>query len=149
LIGLDPSARLLARAREARTVAACPVRLLEGSAEEIPLETGTVETVVAAWTLCSIPDVARALAEMRRVLTPSGRLLFVEHGRAPDAAVRRWQDRLTPVWRRVAGGCHLNRPITQLIEDAGFRLDRLTTGYMGGPRPLTFIFEGQASRTWR
>lgn len=91
----------------------------------------------------------RALGEMRRVLRPQGRLLFVEHGRSPDANVRRCQDRLTPLWKRVAGGCHLNRPIAQLIEDAGFRIERMDTAYMKGPRLMTFMYEGCAQRAER
>jgi hypothetical protein len=81
---------------------------------------------------------------MRRVLRPGGRLLFAEHGLAPDAGVRRWQDRLTPIWRSCAGGCHLNRPIAAMIERAGFRIDRIDTGYIPGPRPMTFMYEGSA-----
>lgn len=81
---------------------------------------------------------------MRRVLRPGGRLLFVEHGRAPDAGVRRWQDRLTPLWMRCAGGCHLNRTIGELIETGGFRIERLETGYANGPKPMTFMYEGSA-----
>jgi hypothetical protein len=81
---------------------------------------------------------------MRRVLKPEGRFLFVEHGLSPDPRVRRWQDRLTPLWKRVGGGCHLNRPIAQLIEGTGFRLERVATGYMKGPRPMTFMYEGAA-----
>jgi SAM-dependent methyltransferase len=96
------------------------------------------------WTLCSIPDVQRALTEMRRVLKPHGQLLFVEHGRSPDVNVRRWQDRLTPLWRRIGGGCHLNRPIRTLVEEAGFRIEEIETGYMKGPRPMTFMYEGRA-----
>jgi SAM-dependent methyltransferase len=99
---------------------------------------------VTTWTLCSIPDVAAALHEMRRVLKPSGELLFVEHGRSPDEQVRRWQDRLTPLWKRIAGGCHLNRPVGELMEAAGFRIERLDAGYMKGPRPMTFMYEGRA-----
>jgi ubiquinone/menaquinone biosynthesis C-methylase UbiE len=81
---------------------------------------------------------------MRRVLRPGGRLLFVEHGRAPDANVMWWQDRLTPLWKRLGGGCHLNRAIGTLIEGAGFQFDRLETGYMRGPKPITFMYEGSA-----
>jgi ubiquinone/menaquinone biosynthesis C-methylase UbiE len=143
-IGLDPSPRLLSMADRARSGARCRVELLEGSAEAIPLEDRSVDTVVTTWTLCSVPNVPRALAEIRRVLSPSGRLLFVEHGRSPDASVRQWQNRLTPLWRRVAGGCHLNRPVSELIEGAGFRIERLQTGYMKGPRPMTFMYEGRA-----
>ena len=98
----------------------------------------------AAWTLCSIPKVTEALHEVHRVLTPSGRLLFVEHGRSPDAQIARWQDRLTPLWTRIAGGCHLNRAVGVLIEDAGFRIERLHSAYMSGPRALTFTYEGCA-----
>ena len=118
VIGLDPSAKLLAMARRAERSER--VELLEASAEQIPLENATVDTVVMTWSLCSIPDPAQALREIRRVLRPGGRLLFVEHGRAPDPNVVWWQDRLTPVWKRLAGGCHLNRAIAPLIEAAGF-----------------------------
>jgi ubiquinone/menaquinone biosynthesis C-methylase UbiE len=104
-----------------------------------------MDTVVTTWTLCSIPGAPAALADMRRVLKPGGRLLFVEHGQAPESRVRWWQDRLTPIWKRCAGGCHLNRPIAGLIEEAGFRIDRLDTGYMRGPKPMTFMYEGSAS----
>jgi len=86
----------------------------------------------------------RALREMHRVLRPTGRLLFIEHGRAPEPNVRWWQDRLTPAWKRIGGGCHLNRAIQSLIEEAGFQFDRFETGYMRGPKPLAFMYEGNA-----
>jgi ubiquinone/menaquinone biosynthesis C-methylase UbiE len=121
-----------------------PVRFLEASAETIPLDDGTIDTVVTTWTLCSIPQAASALGEMRRVLRPGGRLLFAEHGLAPSASVRWWQDRLTPAWQRISGGCHLNRPISSLIEGAGFRIERIETGYIPGPKPMTFMYEGSA-----
>jgi ubiquinone/menaquinone biosynthesis C-methylase UbiE len=144
VVGLDPSVRLLSKARRLQWIGALSVDLIEGSAEALPLEDESIDTVVTTWTLCSIPDVGAALREMRRVLKPSGRLLFVEHGRAADSKVRRWQDRLTPAWKRVAGGCHLNRPIRQLLEDSEFEIERVETGYMKGPKPMTFIYEGQA-----
>src|SRR5688572_22125327 len=100
VLGVEPSPRLLSMARPARQAGAHSVDLIEGSAEALPLDAASIDTVVASWTLCSIPDVGAALREMRRVLKPSGRFLFVEHGRSPDDGVRRWQDRLTPVWTR-------------------------------------------------
>jgi ubiquinone/menaquinone biosynthesis C-methylase UbiE len=144
VIGLDPSAGLLSIAARSRAGLAFPLALVQGSAEAIPLVTGGIDTVVAAWTFCSVPDVPVALAEVRRVLTPGGRLLFVEHGRSPDPRVARWQDRLTPLWRKVAGGCHLNRHIGQLLEQAGLQIERMETGRMTGPRVATFMYEGRA-----
>jgi ubiquinone/menaquinone biosynthesis C-methylase UbiE len=142
VIGLDPSPKLLAMARQASRSASRSVEFIEGSAERIPLEDASADTVLTTWTLCSIPAVLDALREMRRVLRPTGRLLF--DGQAPDPNVRWWQDRLTPLWRRIGGGCHLNRAIRALIEEAGFQFDRLETGYMRGPKPMTFMYEGSA-----
>ena len=144
VIGLEPSPRLLAMARQVERTGNGSVEFIEGSAEAIPLQDASVDTVVTTWTLCSIPDALRALRDMRRVLRPGGHLLFVEHGRAPDPNVIWWQDRLTPVWKRLGGGCHLNRAIGTLIEGAGFQFDRLETGYMRGPKPMTFMYEGCA-----
>jgi ubiquinone/menaquinone biosynthesis C-methylase UbiE len=144
VIGLEPSPKLLSMAQRAARSAVGPVEFVEGSAEAIPLEDGSIDTVVTTWTLCTIPDAPRSLREMRRVLKPGGRLLFVEHGRAPDAGVRWWQDHLTPAWKRLGGGCHLNRAIGTLIEDAGFQFERIETGYMRGPRPMSFMYEGSA-----
>jgi ubiquinone/menaquinone biosynthesis C-methylase UbiE len=145
VIGLDPSSPLLAMV-QGQATASAPVSMLQGTAEAIPLEAASVDTVVTTWTLCSIPNVTAALADMRRVLKPNGMLLFVEHGKAPDAAVARWQDRLTPLWKPIAGGCHLNRKIDALIHDAGFTVTDLRAGYMRGPRPFTFMYEGRATR---
>ncbi len=146
VIGLDPSPKLLSMARETIRSQAFPfpVELLQASAEAIPLRSGSLDTVVTTWTLCTIPNVTSALAEMCRVLKPDGRFLFVEHGLSPDPAVRRWQDRLTPIWKRISGGCHLNRAISQLVQDAGFRIDRIETGYMKGLKPMTYMYEGFA-----
>ncbi len=145
VVGLDPSATLLAMAREARGDRSQTIELIEGSAESIPLPDHDFDTVVTTWTMCSIPDLQRALAEVRRVLKVDGKLVFAEHGRAPEPSVVRWQNALTPVWKRIGGGCHLNRPIDELIAAAGFRVDGLTTGYMKGPKPMTFMYEGEAS----
>lgn len=145
IFALEPQAKLLRMARRARRIRGLVVHFLEASGEAVPLDRRSIDTVVTTWTLCTIPDASLALGEMRRVLRPGGRLLFVEHGLAPDENVRRWQNRLTPAWRHIAGGCHLNRPIQTMIEDAGFRLERIETGYMNGPRPLSFLYQGSAS----
>jgi ubiquinone/menaquinone biosynthesis C-methylase UbiE len=145
IFGLEPSARLLARAQVTAPRMQIPVRLLEGRAECIPLADASIDTIVMTWTGCSIPQIGSALREMRRVLKAGGRLLFVEHGRAPEPLVARWQDRLDPFWRRLSGGCHLNRKIDDLLRDAGFGIDRLETGYISGPRIVTFLYEGAAS----
>ena len=144
LIGLDPSLKLLSMTRRKSRSDLTSVELIEGTAEAIPLQIASVDTVVTTWTLCSIPDAGSALREMHRVLRPGGRLLFVEHGRAPEPNVCWWQDHLTPVWKRIGGGCHLNRAINVLIEGAGFQFERLETGYMRGPKALTFMYEGSA-----
>ena len=143
VIGLEPSSKLLEMARRVERHGLL-VDFVEGAAEEILLEKASVDTVVTTWTLCTIPDADSALQQMRRALKPGGRLLFVEHGRAPDPKVVWWQDRLTPIWKTIGGGCHLNRPISSLIEGAGFRLERLETSYMRGPKPMTFMYEGSA-----
>ena len=143
VVGVDPSPALLAMARARET--GFPLTVLDGAGEALPVEDGQFDTAVVTWTLCSVADPGRVLGEVRRALRPGGQLIFVEHGRSPDPGVRRWQDRLTPGWRRVAGGCHLNRPIDQLVAQAGFRMDRLDAGYARGPRPMTYMYEGGAT----
>src|SRR5262249_22914358 len=144
ILGLEPSPRLLAMAERAAGRTSLPVEFIEGSAEAIPLDNRSIDTAITTWTLCTVPAAAQALGEMRRVLKPGGKLLFVEHGLAPDSSVRKWQDWLTPAWKRIGGGCHLNRPIRSLIEGAGFNITDLETGYMKGPKPMAFIYEGAA-----
>ena len=146
LFALDPSLELwkIARSRVAR--APFPVEVLAASAERIPLGDMTVDTVVTTWTLCTIPKPADALAEMRRVLKPDGELIFVEHGRSPDQRVLAWQDRLDPMWTRVAGGCHLNRPIDALIVDAGFRVTQIERAYSRAPKTFSYLYKGRAQR---
>ncbi|MDX0509838.1 methyltransferase domain-containing protein [Sinorhizobium medicae] len=143
ILALEPDPALLAMARRVPHTE-IPVNFMEASAEAIPLDDNSIDTVVTTWTLCTIPGAAAALTEMRRVLRPQGKLLFVEHGLSPDLGVRWWQDRLTPIWGRISGGCHLNRPIRSIIENGGFRIDRIETGYMQGPKPMTFMYEGSA-----
>jgi ubiquinone/menaquinone biosynthesis C-methylase UbiE len=145
LLGLDPSRALLQMARRHSTWVHFRVELTEGRAEDIPLDDHAVDHVVMTWTLCSVGDPIRALREVRRVLRPGGSLLFIEHGRAPDPRVCRWQDRLTPLWRRLAGGCHLNRAIDRLIAQSGLRVAELETGYLvKGPRFATYHYRGRA-----
>lgn len=144
VIGLELDPTLIRMSRKRAPTAACPITFLEASAEAIPMEATSVDSVITTWTLCSIEHVSRALREIRRVLKPGGRLLFVEHGLAPDLRVRKWQHRLTPAWSAFSGGCHLDRPIERLVADAGFKIDRMQSGYMPGPRIMTFMYEGCA-----
>ena len=146
LYGVDPSAELLAMARGRAAAAPFPVELLEQDADRIPLHDASVDTVVVTWSLCSIAKPEDALREMRRVLKPSGTFIFVEHGLSPDTRVRKWQNLLTPWWRRFAGGCHLNRKMDDLVREAGFTIETLRTEYVPGPRPLTFMYEGTARK---
>ena len=144
VIGVDPSPVLLGFARDRAAGLKVALAVREAAAEMLPFEDARFDTVVTTWSLCTIGDPVAALREARRVLAPGGRLLFAEHGLSPDASVARWQNRITPVWKHIAGGCHTNRPIDRLIEAAGLRIDRLHTGYAKGPRPMAFMFEGAA-----
>lgn len=141
---LEPSREARRMARAAIAAASFPVEPLGDTAESIPLPEAAVDAVVSTWTLCTIPDVEAALREMRRVLRPGGQFRFVEHGRSSEPRVARWQDRLTPLHKRLAGGCHLNRPIDRLIEEAGFRLDRIDRFYVRGPKIATYLYAGVA-----
>jgi ubiquinone/menaquinone biosynthesis C-methylase UbiE len=145
VFALEPSPQLIEMARLAARKARVPAAFLEASAEQIPLDAKSVDSIVMTWVGCSIPDVDAALHEMRRVLRPGGRLLFVEHGRSPDRNVERWQERLNPYWQRLSGGCHLTRRITDQMPAAGFRVRQLETGYLRGPKVLTFLYEGSAT----
>ena len=143
--GVDPSAELQRMARKRTDGSPLNVEFLSQSAEDaLPLPDKSIDTVVMTWTLCSIPDPLRALNQMRRVIRPNGRLIFIEHGRAPDSGVAAWQDRLNPVWKRIGGGCNLNRKIDELLIQAGFRIDELKNTYLPGPRPMTYTYQGFA-----
>lgn len=146
LYALDPSEALLAMARRKRGPKGVPVEFLRRSAEEIPLESGSVDTVVTTWTLCTVPDATRALREARRVLVRGGKVVFVEHGLAPEPRVERWQRRLNPLWRRISGGCNLDRRIDRVLHDAGFEILELANEYAKGPRPFTYTYCGRARR---
>jgi ubiquinone/menaquinone biosynthesis C-methylase UbiE len=130
VLGIDPSPELRARAEAAERPPGLSVRVVDGTAEALPFDDGAFDTVVCTFTLCSVHAPRAALAEARRVLKPDGRLLFCEHGLAPDPDVARWQRRVEPVWKRLAGGCHLTRPVAEAIAAAGFRLQSVDRMYV-------------------
>jgi ubiquinone/menaquinone biosynthesis C-methylase UbiE len=143
--GVDPSRELQRMARDRAAGRPIKVEFLSQSAEEpIPLPNESMDTIVMTWTLCSIANAPKALEQMKRVLKLNGHLIFVEHGRAPDQGVAAWQDRLTPTWKRIGGGCHLNRKVDELITKAGFRIIDLRTFYLPGPRPMSYTYQGLA-----
>jgi SAM-dependent methyltransferase len=143
---VDPATvgRKLAAKRVASS--SVPVEYADLDGQALSLESASIDHVLTTWTLCTIPDVDRALSEIRRVLRPGGRFHFVEHGRSPDAKVAGWQDRLDPWQARVAGGCHLNRPIDRLVVNSGLELIRMENYYVKGPRPFGYMFEGIARK---
>jgi len=145
LFALEPSPELRKMAGRRINGTRFTVEFLDRSAEEIPLDRASVDTVVTTWTLCTIPDAARALGEMKRVLKPGGMLLFVEHGLAPEPGVQAWQHRLNPLWNRIGGGCNLDRQIADLIVQSGFRFGELKTEYVKGLKPMSFTYSGWAS----
>jgi len=145
VVGLDPSPELLRLASNRTADAVVPVSLLRGSAEHVPFRDAVFDAIVITWTLCSIPNPIAALTEMRRVLRPGGRLIFVEHGLSPEIRTARWQRRLTPYWKHFSGGCHLDRQMDDLIRSAGFEIDAVETGYLKGPKPWTFMYQGVAT----
>jgi len=120
------------------------VEFLQASAEKIPLDDGSADSVVVTYTLCSVPKTIEALQDMRRVLRPGGELIFCEHGAAPEQSVRRWQDRLTPIWQKAAGGCRLNLQIPTLLEQGGFKIRALDTMYIQGMKFVSFNYWGTA-----
>lgn len=142
--GLDPSPELWALAQEGARGVAFGLEFVEGVAEDIPLENDAVDTVVLTYTLCTLPQTGAAMDEMRRVLKPGGQLVFCEHGLAPDANVRKWQDRLNPLWKKFGGGCNLNRDVPALLEDGGFRIRDMDTMYIPGWKPGCFNYWGVA-----
>ena len=147
IYAIDPSAELLQLASPRSLAAQSPVELLEGTGQALPLPDALVDTAVITFTLCTVGDPERTLSEIRRVLKPGGTILFAEHGQSPDASVRRWQQRLNPAWRRITGGCNLDRRIDALLESADFELTEVERGYARGPRPMAYIYSGRGQRT--
>jgi ubiquinone/menaquinone biosynthesis C-methylase UbiE len=145
VVGVDPSATSARLARKRIAAAPFPVEIVGLSAEQLPIADESASTIVSTFTLCTIPDVCKALRDMRRVLRPGGRLHFVEHGRSDDEKMRRWQRRLNGFQQTVFGGCHLDRPIAELIEQAGFQIERLEHAYLQGtPKFAGYLYRGVA-----
>ena len=144
LVALEPSRQVWELGRKRVAAARFPVEFVQASAESIPAPEDAFDTVVMTWTLCTIGQPEKALAEIARVLKSAGRLIFVEHGRSPESNVGAWQDRLNPVWRPLAGGCNMNRPIDQLIRSTGFAIKQIDTGYSSGPKILSYLYKGIA-----
>lgn len=146
--GLEPSSGMRRKARANLAKSPVAVEWLDLPGEKIPLQDESVDTVLLTFTLCTIPDWYTALGQMKRVLKPGGELLFLEHGQSPDPGVRKWQHRITPAWKKIAGGCHLNRPISGLITEAGFEITELENFYMPkAPRFAAYIYKGRARKT--
>jgi ubiquinone/menaquinone biosynthesis C-methylase UbiE len=143
--GLEPSEGMRQLAMKTLEGMSLDLEFIDLPGEEIPLESDSVDTVLVTYTLCTIPDVATALEGMRRVLKPDGRLLFCEHGVAPDESVRRWQDRLNSGWRKIAGGCNMNRDVPVMIEAAGFNIVQDERMYIPGLRILSYNYWGSAT----
>jgi len=144
IIGLDPGLEMHRLASKRAQRAGIPVELVGLPAERIPFDDGAFDTVLVTYSLCTIGDPVGALTEMRRVLRPGGRLIFCEHGLAADPEVQAWQHRLTPLWSKCAGGCHLDRDIPALLRAAGLHSRDMQRQYLPGPRPFTYHYWGTA-----
>ena len=143
--GLEPSIGMRARAKKNLEISPVPVEWLDLPGEQIPLSDNSVDSIVLTYTLCTIPDWQTAMQQMHRVLKPEGHLLFCEHGKAPEADVQKWQDRLNPLWKKIAGGCNLNRPVKQMIENSGFAIQQHNSEYLKkSPRFASYMTYGQA-----
>jgi len=143
--GLDPSPEMLDMTRKNISTVKFDVKFIKAGAEQIPLADGIVDTVLVTYTLCTLPQTLPALGEIHRVLGRHGKLLFCEHGTAPDKSIQVWQDRLNPIWKRFAGGCNLNRPIPSLLEQSGFEIIEMESMYIPGWKPASYNFWGTAS----
>jgi ubiquinone/menaquinone biosynthesis C-methylase UbiE len=145
LWGLDPSAEMWSIAQKNAQKHHIDAEFIQSGAESIPLDDNSADTVMMTYTMCTIPDVHEALDEIKRVLKPGGKLIFCEHGKAPDQSVERWQNRINPIWKKLAGGCNINRPIPSLLEQGGFKSTDMQTIYLPGWKPATFNYWGTAT----
>lgn len=143
IVGVESSLKMHHLAMKRSRAARMPVEIVGVNAERLPLADGGFDTVVCTYTLCTIPNPLAALREVRRVLAPGGRLLFSEHGRAPDENVRKWQARLQPIWGKFSGGCQLGRDIPAMLREAGFELE-VQAKYIPGPKFASYHYWGEA-----
>jgi len=144
LWGIDPSPEMWTIAKKNAKDHHLDAEFIESGAESIPLDDNAADTVVMTYTMCTIPDVQSALQEIRRVLKPGGKLLFCEHGEAPDENIRRWQQRMNPLWNKLGGGCNLNRPIPRLLDESGLISEDMQSMYIPGWKPACFNYWGTA-----
>jgi len=146
IYGLEPSERLRNKATTLSDKLKLSINTIANGAEDIPLDKHSIDTVIVTFTMCTIPDIEIALREMQRVLKPGGQLLFCEHGRAPEEQIQKWQNRLNPMWKKISGGCNLNRDIPELITQAGLGIQTIDQHYMQGPKAMSFIHKGIATK---
>ena len=146
LRGIDPSLEWHPLAQKRLANISFPVELIPLSAERIPLEDASIDSVVCTYSLCTIPDAEAALAEFRRVLKPDGKLFFCEHGKSADSKVHAWQKRIEPVWKPLAGGCHLTRDVRSMLGNARFSIEQFEHRYLKGPKPITCHYAGIAAK---
>lgn len=142
--GLEPSQGMRRLASVSIRESEMEVELIEQPAEEMPLDDDSVDTVLVTYTLCTIPEVREALDATRRVLKPQGRLLYCEHGKAPDENVQKWQHRLNPAWKKIAGGCNMHRDIPAILDESGFLVEDDNRMYLPGVKALSYNYWGSA-----
>lgn len=146
IVGVDPAAELTVKARHRAGRIKAPVEVLGISGESLDLDSNQFDCIVCTWTLCSIPNPYRAVDEMRRVLKPGGKMIFVEHGRSDEPHIAKWQHRIEPVWKIIGGGCHLTRRADELLRDGGFKIKSVDSGYVKGPKIAAFMIHGIAQK---
>ncbi|HJO95323.1 MAG TPA: class I SAM-dependent methyltransferase [Victivallales bacterium] len=144
ITAIEPSEELIKLTERYSNYLDIGIKLMKNNSDNIELESSSVDSIVITFTMCSIRNIINSFEEMRRVLKPEGKLIFCEHGLSPDRYVRKCQNLITPIWKKISGGCHLDRPISSIIENNGFKIDRLDTNYSKGWKPLSYIYKGTA-----